>query len=387
MSIESSCVQAASLRLHAYLCQKHWTGQALSGPDPVGKIQWRITRFVRSYLPALPNDDQFIYLQGQAYWIRSNLLLRELTGDDRYLDDVVACADAMVARQPANGAWVHPPVRERRGFISTVEGVWGSLGLTAAYRATGTCAYLEAAQRWYEFQIQGVGFQMVGEGLAPNYYTHSTIAVPNVTTMLIWLTHELAQLTGDQRYLEYTERMLTFVEQSQLPSGELPYIHLTRPHFMCFQYNSYQLLDLIHAYELRPSERLYALLQKLALFVSTGVLPNGSCRYDCFKATPEVNYWNAAIGDALRRAHKLGLGDYLPLSERAYDRVLTQQRSDGSFLFSRYNYRFLSDRRSYPRYLAMILHHLLSRVEQRPSSSPAVGLAAKVSEPRNLALA
>jgi hypothetical protein len=39
---------------------------------------------------------------------------------------------------------------------------------------------------------------------------------------------------------------------------------------------------------------------------------------------------------------------------------LSQQRQDGGFAFySRHNYGFLRDTRSYPRYLSMILNHLL----------------------------
>jgi hypothetical protein len=361
----------AARRLHTYLTRTHLVGPLLVGPDPVGKVHWRITRFVRSYAPFLPNDDRYIYLQGQAYWIKNNLLLHELTDDDRCWGYAIQCADAVVERQPANGAWVHPPVRERRGFISTVEGVWASLGLLAAHRAAGDVRYLAAADRWYTFQMNQMGFQTVGNGLAPNYYSHSTIAVPNVTTMLIWLAYELYDRTGDARYLAQTDRMVEFVGFSQLPSGELPYIYQERPHFMCFQYNSYQLLDLAHAYQLRPSERLAEILHKLAAFVATGVRADGSCRYNCHAATPEVTYWGAAIGNALRTAHDLGLGDYLELSERAYAHLLSRQRSDGGFDFSRHNYRFLRDSRSYPRYLSMILHHLLARVLADRPAEPA----------------
>ena len=44
---------------------------------------------------------------------------------------------------------------------------------------------------------------------------------------------------------------------------------------------------------------------------------------------------------------------------RAYRYVLALQRRDGSFPHSRGDYRLLSDERAYPRYLAMILLHLL----------------------------
>jgi hypothetical protein len=356
-------VQEAALRLHAYLIKTHWDGSALVGPDPIGKVQWRITRFVRSYCPWLPGNERYVYLQGQAYWIRSNLSLYALTQDARYLEYARANTDHVVRCQNTEGVWFHPPIPGRRGFISTVEGVWASLGLVAAYEATQQHAYLAAADRWYEYQVKGIGFQPVGAGLAANYYAHSTEQVPNVTTMLVWLALELHRLTGAANYLEYVEPMVAFLAHSQLSTGELPYVYQARPHFMCFQYNAFQFLDLAHSYALWPDERLLGILRRLAAFLATGVTATGACRYNCFKPTPEVTYWGGAIATALRTAHDLGLGDFSLLSERAYQHLVSRQRPDGGFDFSHRNYGLLSDRRSYPRYLAMILRHLLARVE------------------------
>lgn len=349
--------------LQGYTLKNHWDGHELIGPDPIGKMHWRITRFVRSYCPFLPGDDRYRYLQGQAYWIRGNLKLLQLTREARYLDLANRCADSIVASQRADGAWRHPPIWGRGGFISTVEGVWASLGLTAVYRETGKSAYLEYALRWYDYQVNSIGFQKVRNGLAANYYSHSNSIVPNVTTMLIWLTAELYQLTGDKQHLKYTDPMLRFIEYSQLDSGELPYELHTRIHFMCYQYNSFQFLDLAHYYQNTGDDRVRNMLSKMAMYLSTGVTERGSSRYDCFKEVPEVNYWTAVLAAALRKAHELKLGDYLGLSERAYRYLLTRQRPDGGFDFSERNYGFLRDRRSYPRYLAMILDHLLYRVQ------------------------
>jgi hypothetical protein len=67
-----------------------------------------------------------------------------------------------------------------------------------------------------------------------------------------------------------------------------------------------------------------------------------------------------AAGTALRRATELDIGDYSSLADRALKRVLSQQREDGGIAFySQGNYGFLTDRRSYPRYLSMILYHML----------------------------
>ena len=87
----------AAQRLREHLDRHHWDGHALVGPDPVGKIHWRVTRFIRSYAPWLPGDDRYVYLQGNAYWIRALSLLAE-SGDEEAKNVVAACADAIVAR-------------------------------------------------------------------------------------------------------------------------------------------------------------------------------------------------------------------------------------------------------------------------------------------------
>jgi len=355
-----------ALRLHRYIAQKHWDGQAIAGPDPIGKIHWRITRFIRSYLPKLPGDDRYVYLQGQAYWIRGNLALWQHTQDPSYLDCARSCADYVVRSQPADGAWRHPPIRGRKGFISTVEGVWASLGLLAAYQATGHPDYLSAALKWHTVQTNRIGFQQVANGLAANYYAHASGIVPNVTTMLIWLTAELHAATGDPTCIQHTAPMVRFIAHSQLDSGELPYAVNERPHFMCYQYNAFQFMDLAHYYRLTGDDAIRPGLEKLAAFLSTGLTESGSCRYNCFKTAPRVHYWTAALGAALHQAHQLGLGDYETRSDRAYRYLSSRQRPDGGFDFSERNYGFLRDRRSYPRYLAMILVHLLERQEVLP---------------------
>jgi len=354
----------AATDLYEYVLRTHWDGQKLVGPDPIGKIHWRVTRFVRSYLPFLPREDAYIYLQGQAYWIRSNIQLHRLTGDPVHMERVRQCADYIVQAQPEDGAWRHPPIWGRRGFVSTVEGVWASLGLMAAYRETAVPAYREAAERWYGFQVTRLGFQPTGnDGLAANYYAHSENKVPNVTTMLIWLTAELADRTGDDRFLQYTKQMCRFIIDSQMESGELPYEVGARPHFMCYQYNSFQFLDLAFYYDLTGDEDMLPVLERLARFLATGVTTEGSCRYNCHAVHPEINYWTGAIGAALLKAKRMQLGDYSALSDRAYERLLGKQEVDGRFHFSERNYKLLRDRRSYPRYLSMILNHLLYRVE------------------------
>lgn len=355
----------AAEKLHECILNRHWNGQAIVGPDPIGQVNWRVTRFVKSYFPWLLSEDRYIYLQGQAYWIMGNLALLELTRRPSYLEIVEQCADHIVQRQPPDGAWRHPPLPERQGFISTVEGAWGSLGLMAAYKQIGKPAYLNSALKWYTCLVEKIGFQQVGDGLAANYYAHSNSRVPNVTTMLLWLVAELRQITHDDKYLEHADAMVRFLKHSQLASGELPYAHEARPHFQCYQYNSFQFLDLAAYYELTQDPVVWDMLARLASFLASGLTRRGSCRYDCFKENPETNYWTAAIAAALLKADQLGMsqGQYAALSDQAYRRLLSRQNADGGYYFSDRNYAVLSDRRSYPRQLAMIMTLLCRKAD------------------------
>jgi hypothetical protein len=152
--------------------------------------------------------------------------------------------------------------------------------------------------------------------------------------------------------------MICFLEHNQFDSGELPYALLVRPHFMCYQYNAFEFLDLAHYHDIVPDRRVWQIMTRLADYLSHGLTERGSCSYNCSKENPEVNYWTAALATALCKAHQLGIGDYQAAYLRAYDRILSRQNPDGSFYFSDRNYKFLRDARSYPRYLAMILNHL-----------------------------
>jgi hypothetical protein len=196
--------------------------------------------------------------------------------------------------------------------------------------------------------------------------------------MLLWLAAELSQATGDKRYLDRTDEMLRFIEQCQLASGELPYALPTRTHFMCYQYNSFQFLDLAHYYQIAGGERARRVLGKLAAFLSLGVTKRGRSRSSCSTETPEVHYWTAVLAAALRKAHELELGDYCAASERAYRYLLGRQRADGGYDFSEREYGLLRDRRSYPRYLVMILYLLLCRAGGEKHNPPPPGRASWV---------
>jgi hypothetical protein len=360
----------AAISLHQHMMRAHWNGQAVAGPDPIGKINWRLSRFVRSYLSPIPWRDQYVFLQGQGYWIRDNLRLKALTGEGVYGDIARQAADHVVQIQRSDGGWNYGGFQERRHLISIVEGCWAGLGLLDAYRQLGKNAYLESAVQWYSFHRDSMGFQVHEDGLAPNFYDRPGAKVSNAATLLLRFVAELSEVTDSQSYLENADRIVRFLQYAQMPNGEFEYTSQLRPHFMCYQYNAYEFLDLARFYELSGDVRALEMLSLLAEYLATGVTQRGSCRYDCFKEDPEVDYWTAALAAALHRAHELNLSDYAMLSNRAFHYLLGRQKPNGAFIFSQRNYGLLQDTRSYPRCLAMILDHLLHVAEAEKQAVP-----------------
>src|SRR6266851_474161 len=80
VTIPARALGDAATRLHGYLATTHWNGRALEGPDSGVRFNWRVGRFVKSYLRSLPWSDKLVYLQGQGYWIFDNWLMADVFG-------------------------------------------------------------------------------------------------------------------------------------------------------------------------------------------------------------------------------------------------------------------------------------------------------------------
>jgi hypothetical protein len=357
---------SSARRLHSYLVASHWTGACLSGPDVGVRLNYRYLRFVKGYLPFLPWADNYAYVQAQAYWIADNWLLADLGASDAAAEMATACADFVLSRQDEAGYWPYPNP-EWKGRIATVEGDFGALALLESYRRTSREAYLAAAVKWSTFLNEKIGYEEVDGGCAVNYFASTpTGLVPNNATLTVLTLARLHEATGDAAYLSRCEGMLKWLASVQLESGELPYSVAgpggpDRPHYLCYQYNSFEFLDLAQYHHLTGDETVKPVLRRLASYLAGGVSDQGAARYDCAHVLPEVNYYTMALGAALSEATRLGLGDHRSLADPLFARVLSNQRRDGGMsFFSRGNYGFLSDRRSYPRSLSMLLCHLLT---------------------------
>jgi hypothetical protein len=355
-------------KLYDFLHKEFWNGEAFIGPDIGIRFNFRFWRFIKSYLAFIPWTDNLVYMQAQGYWILANWALYDLTKDEQYKDIALACSNHVLKAQHSEGFWDYPNP-EWGGRVATVEGDFAAIGLLESYQRTQSPALLDGAQKWYRYLVTEVGFQEEGDFLAVNYFAGADgVKVPNNSTMTLWFLAKLADTTENSDYLEYCKGMINWLHHVQLESGELPYATAgaggkDRTHFLCYQYNSFQLLDLAAYFRITNDQQVVPIIRNLAKYLSTGLTDSGACLYNCNQDTPETVYYTMAIGTALSEATRLGLGDYSALAKRAFRRALMQQRPDGGFLFfSKGNYRFLSDRRSYPRHLAMVLHHLLLEV-------------------------
>src|SRR5437870_2120178 len=164
-------IMDAAVRLHGYLLKRHWNGQALEGPDPGVRFNWRIGRFVKSYLDFLPWHDNLVYMQGQGYWILGNSLMAVLLDDKLYREIALDCSVNVLAAQQPEGYWEYPNP-EWKGRIATVEGDFATLGLLECFRQTGREALLDGAKKWYRYLVDKIGFQGSGGLLAVNYFAN-----------------------------------------------------------------------------------------------------------------------------------------------------------------------------------------------------------------------
>ncbi|MFX0203879.1 MAG: hypothetical protein ACFFCW_47895, partial [Candidatus Hodarchaeota archaeon] len=132
-----------------------------------------------------------------------------------------------------------------------------------------------------------------------------------------------------------------------------------KDHYLCYQYNAFELMDLVPYFELTKDHKLLEILKKLSFFLKKGVSSRGFAKFDCRKDHPLVPYYTAALAGAYHDCSRLGWSEFERKRDLLIEKLLGLQKLDGGFDFSYGNYKLLNDRRSYPRALVMILHQLL----------------------------
>jgi hypothetical protein len=344
----------AALALHAHLERQHLAAGVLFGPDPSGRLNLRVGRFVKAALSSLPWSDRWVSYQGLGYWVRWNALLARLMPQaGEFRAAVRSTCDALLARQRADGAW---SFRDGGDRVATFESTWAALGLLEGARLLDDERYLSGAQRWVTYLIDGGAFHPFEGGLFVTYWSNATFAVPNNSAEVLWLFSEMARFSPEPRLATVMRGLVTFLTHVQQPSGEMPYLVPTRQHYLCFQYNAFEFLAMARYADNTGDPAIEPLLSKLAAYLLTGAQPDGACRTSCSRTFPEVDYYTAALGLALVRAERFIGPSSRRISQQVSDRLLGRQRSDGSFGYSRADYGLpmLEDRRSYPRPQAMI---------------------------------
>jgi hypothetical protein len=356
-------------KLHTFIRLNFWDGKRVTGPDPGLMFNLRLFRFAKSYFPYLSHNSKYFFLQAQGYWIRANWDLFKLTSEASYKNIAIACSNTVLEYQRPDGSWEYP-LKEWKNYVSTVEGCWAALGLLKSYRETVDKKFLDGAIQWYNFVVDKIGFEPYLDSLSVNYFAFcpEKRKVPNNATLVLWLFSELYDITDDKKFNVYSDKLIRFLEINQKADGELVY-EVGKEHYLCYQYNSFEFLDLINAYNLTNNPLLRQILIRLSEFISSGVTKKGSVKYSCNQELPEFILFSAATGAALLSATKQGLGDYYKESNLIYDYILKNQRPDGSFYFSRrdmmyyktpISWGFLTDQNRYPRQLCYILQHMLT---------------------------
>ena len=143
--------------------------------------------------------------------------------------------------------------------------------------------------------------------------------MPNNSTLALKMFANLFKATGDDKFLSACPAMLNWLRRIQLQTGELPYGvegSRARVHFLCYQYNAFELLDLIEYQRITRDEEVIPIIKKLAHYLAHAVTASGSARFNCHRDRPEVLYYAAAVAAALSESAAGGIGPYEHLASR-----------------------------------------------------------------------
>ena len=128
----------AAVKLHRYLVGRHWSDQGLIGPDPGIRWNYRIGRFLKSYLGGRLWNDDLYYLQAQGYWTLGNWSLFARGGDTACRQIATGCCETMLARQrPTAPGYIPTPNGEAGLRPPRARGARWACSKATVARATG----------------------------------------------------------------------------------------------------------------------------------------------------------------------------------------------------------------------------------------------------------
>ena len=143
----------AAVKLYEAILSKHWDGKALTGPDPGVRFNYRIGRFIKSCLRKVMWHDNYYYLQAQGYWVLSNWVMFNRSGNARNREIAIRCSNNMLARQREDGAWDYPNP-EWKGRVATVGCTWRSIKNNAEDRGREPVGESVPAEGWIVLSIK-----------------------------------------------------------------------------------------------------------------------------------------------------------------------------------------------------------------------------------------
>ena len=208
----------AAERLHAHLLKRHYSHGLVHGPDAGVRFNLRLWRFFKAATDFVPWNDDYVFMQSQGYWILSNWMLHDATGEPSYRAVALESTQATLRLQQPQGFWLYP-LPERKHLVATVEGDWGAAGILATYAREPQKEFVQAAVRWYDYLVGRIGFQPHTTGKAINYFDKPRGKIPNNSVEAVWLFLRLWKATGDARFIEHVDGMLDFLASHSFPPG------------------------------------------------------------------------------------------------------------------------------------------------------------------------
>ena len=249
-----------------------------------------------------------------------------------------------------------------------MDGDTAALALFKGYVLLNNRDYLDAALKWCDYILTKKGYTITPKGgLSFNYFINGgkTEFIPNATTITLRALGNAYQVTQDEKYLKLIPKAIKFLNESQLPSGELRY-NIYKTHYRCPQYNAFEFIDLYDYYKATNDEAVIKIMKKLIEYLIPKVNDDGSVPFGCFHERPLIYYHSAVVGAALANGYELnGKKICLKNADKCMKFVMSHQNEDGTISYGRKALlKIFNDNVLYPRLTAYIGYHLIIIWEQ-----------------------